>query len=287
MSTSIFAQFPPEIIRDIFDVAAKSNRQSALSLSLVSSWANRAVEPHLYHTVVLNSARTLTAFLAAISCKPATFPATRVHNLAIFALGPIQAIHTVIAMCSGVKSLACGFSLPSYTHLGGSAAVQSLDMTEQHLLGLSCREGVDTSAISPSVTRLRILLTYQTSPASIARLAELSLLTHLAVVYRFREHVLDMGHIHKILLPLLQSDKLHLLLVQVAGVGNQTHYEEVGKWNAWATMAQGDERIVAEKAPQSLVRQWEVASTGGLGVWDAAEKEVEKRCTFRACNLVS
>jgi len=180
-----------------------------------------------------------------------------------------------------VKSLACGFSLPSYTHLHGSVPVKSLIPREQHLLGISCRNGLDTSVISPSVTHLRIHLTADMSSETFLRLAELSLLTHLAIVYR--QGLFQVPRIQSLLQPVLDTGRLQLLLLQVAGSGGASHLAEVGAWNELAVgSVQAHEGavsacIVAERAPHSPLGQWEDALKGGCTVWDAAEKVLDQR----------
>lgn len=308
---TVFSNLPTELLRDIFEHAATSDPTTARTLSLVSSAIRHWTEPTLYHTVVLSSSRGLRSFLTAISHKPAEFVRTRVKHLGIFALGPVQIIDRVLHACKGVASIACGFSLPGYKQMQGCRALQGLQSSrEQHLLGLSCRDGWDTTVIAPSVTHLRIHVTsFSTGDPSFIpvvsnaenapesawqRLARLSALTHLAIVYR-HSPCTPPEEVFSALQSLLslpetapegaKSPRLALVLVQVIGglVARSAAGTAVDEINAAAVKAGGPSlRIVAECAPTSVVRQWEVAVRGGPGVWDAAEEVVTKRLAVAA-----
>ncbi|TFK54439.1 hypothetical protein OE88DRAFT_1655102 [Heliocybe sulcata] len=268
--------FPVEILRDIFELAAEDDRRSALALQLVSSWVRQWSDPIIYHTVVLETNTALQSFLSAISRKSTEFIESSVKHLGIFAMGPIQHIDKVISACSGVKSLACGFPLPGYARIGGAKTVKSIEPREQHLLGLSCRDGWDPSLIGASVTHLRIHITGNTlDPEHFKRLRQLKSLSHLAIVYRRGASnatavVADMRSLRDAL-------GLELVLIQVAGSGNPAHEDEVKELNRLAESPSGDIRLVAEKAPISTVREWERASRGGSGIWDRATEEVRRR----------
>lgn len=304
----IFAQFPNELICEIFEHAAASDLPTALSLSRVSSWVNHLVEPLVYHTVVLSTARSVTSFISALAQKPATFAPKRVKHLGIFALGPVQAIDQAIDACRGVDSLACGFYLPGYKQLHGSATLQSLACPrEQHFLGLACRDGWDISLVGPSVTHLRVHLSAEQTKSLSAvtpgeqfvlngsgweRLCALPTLTHLAIVFRPSPSYA----ITSILAPILAllapeqpegnaraapMQKLRLVLIQVTGsVSSQRAAVEA--LNAEVTAHGGDAlRVVAESAPSSAASQWEDAVRGGKGVWEDAEEVVRARLAGR------
>ncbi|KAF9241630.1 hypothetical protein BU15DRAFT_73360 [Melanogaster broomeanus] len=224
--SSPFAALPSELILSVISCAAE-HHPTALALSLVSSWVHKHVEPALYHTVRLRSSRTLASFIYSLDNKPHTFAAAAVKKLCITALGPISSIENVLSRCTGVNSLACGFSVPSYVHCPRSVPGSSLDVPEhnalrhlpitpkeQHMLALACRDGLDMTVISPAVSHLRIQLTSSITPESIARLSDLRQLTHLAV---------DM------LRPVIEEGRLRVLVLQVAGAGpaGDVHLEEI------------------------------------------------------------
>ncbi|KZT28966.1 hypothetical protein NEOLEDRAFT_1057366 [Neolentinus lepideus HHB14362 ss-1] len=268
--------FPPEILRDVFELAAEDHRVTALSLQLVSSWVRQWTDPIIYHTVVLETNKALSSFLSAISRKSTDFIEMRVKHLGIFAMGPIHHIDKVISACSGVKSLACGFPLPGYARIGGAKTVKSIEPREQHLLGVSCRDGWDPSLIGASVTHLRIHITGNTmDPEHFSRLRKLKSLSHLAIVYR--RGTSDAAVVVADMRSLVDTLGLELVLIQIAGSGNTAHENEVKELNWLAESPKGDIRLVAEKAPISTVREWEWASRSGSGIWDRAGKEVHRR----------
>ncbi|KZT72076.1 hypothetical protein DAEQUDRAFT_723243 [Daedalea quercina L-15889] len=305
----VFSNLPAELLRDIFEHAAASDPATARTLSLVSSAIRHWTEHFLYHTVVLSSSRSLRSFLAAISTKPAEFVRTRVKHLGIFAVGPVQSIDRVLHACRGVDSLACGFNLPGYKQVQGCGALQALrGSREQHLLGLSCRDGWDTTVIAPSVTHLRIHVTsFNTgdpfpfpsgagnpSEPGWERFAELSSLTHLAIIYR-HSPCTPPNEVFAALQQLLalrettsedtKAPRLELILVQVIGglVASSTARGAVDAINAAAIQTGGPSlRIAAECAPTSVVRQWEAAVRGGPGIWEGAEEIVTKRLAAAA-----
>ncbi|OSD06780.1 hypothetical protein PYCCODRAFT_1430975 [Trametes coccinea BRFM310] len=303
-----FSNLPVELVRDILEHAAHADRATARNLTLVSSAVRHWTDPILYDTVVLSTARSLRAFVAAISNKPSEFVRTHVRNLGIFTLGPVQSIDRVLKACAGVHSLACGFSLPSYMQTQGTEALQSLKRPrEQHLLGVACRDGWDASLVGRTVTHLRIHLTSfdssrPDSPFAFSgaggqeagwdRLRALPSLTHLAVVYKPSGSTSPtdiIPHLSRLLPPPPSSTdarsddglpSLQLVLIQVVGTAKDASFagETVNVLNAAAESAGGPaRRIVAELAPLSAARQWEESVRGGQSVWDSAEAVVQKR----------
>ncbi|KAH9892495.1 hypothetical protein C8Q73DRAFT_666361 [Cubamyces lactineus] len=306
-SSFVFSNLPVELVRDILEHAAHSDRATARNLTLVSSAVKRWTDPILYDTVVLSTARSLRAFVAAIANKPSEFMRTRVRNLGIFTLGPVQSIDRVLKACAGVQSLACGFSLLSYMQTQGSDALQSLKQPrEQHLLGVACRDGWDASLVGPTVTHLRIHLTsfdssrpespfsFSTTPGPDSgwdRLKALPSLTHLAVVYRpsgSTPPTAIIPHLSRLVPSGPSSDSdahlpsLQLILIQVVGATKDASFasDTVSALNAAAESAGGPAlRVVAELAPFSAAHQWEESVRGGRGVWDSAEAVMQKRLT--------
>ncbi|KAI0058086.1 hypothetical protein BV25DRAFT_1830442 [Artomyces pyxidatus] len=276
MDVVVVPRCPVEIVREIFEIAAQTDLHTSCSLSLVCSASRAWTEPILYETVILESARALRAFALAIATKPAGFVARRVRHLGIFAPGPFPAIHRVLAACAGVTSFACGFSLPHYIKQYHGAAPGLLPR-EQHLLGLSCRDGWDPSVLGRGLTHLRMHLNPSSwDPTRLADLAQFQALTHLAIVYR------QSDGLHA-LLPMLRSvlgavPGLQLLLVQVLGArlpsGSTTLVDDL---NQLASHELHDLRLVAEAAPFSTSRQWESASRGGVSIWSEAERQVHAR----------
>ena len=318
-TVSVFSRLPPELLCEIFEHAAYCDNATALVLSLVSSWVHDLVEPLLYHTIVLSSARALQAFLATVASKSPAFAQRRVRNLGIFAMGPAAAIVEVLEACRGVDSLACGFFLPGCKGLSSvtpdAVRIRALECTkEQHLLGMSCRDGWDPSVVGSGVTHLRVHLpassmsTMFPLPADPvhpptdpfqdqedqeeemkgwSRLALLPALTHLAIVYRpsARYPVATVfEQLQRLLVPPSAASpsmpNLQLILVQVVGtfIISTVPSPSIAEMNDLAKRTGGSAlKIVAERAPASAAVQWEDAVRRGRSVWQDAEEEVTKR----------
>lgn len=294
---SKFAYLPEELLRDTFELAAVLDRSAALKLTLVSSWVRRWIEPLLFHTVVLYSARSLRAFILALSSKPPSFPKTYVKHLGIFALGPIQSIDHILSACREVTSLACGFSIPNFKEKQGYAAIQRFHhLKEQHLLGLSCRDAWDTSLVGSSVTHLRVHLSSfpgsvfplalspnenDASEAGWRSLGHLTALSHLAIVYRplHNSSFLNiLACFRRLLNPSVEGPKICLILVQVVE-SSLRKSSIVDLLNEAATQAGSDLlRVVAERAPASPMVQWEQVA-GGQSIWANAEQVLNSRLT--------
>lgn len=298
----VFSNLPVELVRDILEHAALSDRATARHLTLVSSAVRHWADPILYNTVVLSSTRALRAFLAAIANKCTEFIRTCVHNLGIFTIGPIQSIDRVLNACAGVKTLACGFSLPSYKQAHGPAALQALTQPrEQHLLGVACRDGWDASLVSSTVTHLRLHLTSFDSSrpdcpflfsagandqTGWVRLKALPSLTHLAIIYRPSGTTAPSSIIPHLarLFPAGNEEEglpvLQLVLVQVVGTKKDASFSEeaVKELNAAAVCTGASAlRIVTEHAPMSAAKQWEDTVRVGDNIWQGAEALVQVR----------
>lgn len=288
---SPFTTLPPELLFHVFSLAS-SHRPTAVALSLVSHWVRDHVERNLYHTVSLSSSRSLVAFIASLNSKPHDFPHNLVKRLSITALGPISKIDEVLKKCTGVTSLLCGFSVPSYLHCARSLMKQPIappEITtfrlpiaphEQLLIALACRDGIDMSIISPLVTHLRIQLTPATTSESVARLRELSYLTHLAITYRHGLHG-NVNSIKEMIKPVLEEGRLKILVIHVTGAEKEAHRKEIEEWRADSTLEVIDSTststqkclgyrphtlIIAKRVTAAVLPQWEQ----GVDIWNVS-----------------
>lgn len=288
--SSPFTALPIELILSVISVAA-NHQPTALALSLVSSWVHRHVEPALYSTVRLRSARSLASFISTLDGKPDGFAHGVIKKLCITALGPIPSIQTILSKCTGVTSLASGFSVPSYVHCvrskpsstweeqGAMYRCLPISPKEQYLFSLACRDGLDVSIISPSVSRLRIQLTPAVSSESVARLAELCQLTHLALVYN-PGLLGGLDTIKNMLQPIIEGRRLRVLVLQVAGGAGDVHLEEIRRWNQIQRETTSSKNVVdgehpglivsASKAPHSFLSEWEESDA----FWQRAEDSI-------------
>lgn len=287
LMASSFTTLPPELLLYIFSLAS-SHRSTAVALSLVSHWVHNYVERNLYHTVSLSSSRSLVAFIASLNSKPHIFAHNSVKRLSITALGPISSIDEVLKKCTGVRSLVCGFSVPSYIHCAQNLRqpITPPDTTafrlpitprEQFLTALACRDGIDMSIISPLVTHLRIQLTPATTFESVARLRGLSYLTHLAITYRHGLHG-NVDSIKEMIKPVLEEGRLKILVIHVTGAGSEAHRKEIEEWRSNSSNLEVIDstpisprcvkyphtQIIAKRATAAVLPRWEQ----GDDIWD-------------------
>ncbi|KAG2342949.1 hypothetical protein BDR05DRAFT_333180 [Suillus weaverae] len=265
---SPFAALPPELLLLVFSLAS-SHRPTAVALSLVSHWVCNHVESNLYHTVSLSSSHSLVAFIASLNSKPHVLAHNLVKRLSITALGPISNIDEVLKRCTGVTSLVCGFSVPSYVHCArrlkqpiAPPATTTFRLPiaprEQLLIALACRDGIDMSIISPLVTHLRIQLTPATTFENVARLRELRYLTHLAITYRHGLHG-NANSIKAMIKPVLEEGRLKVLVIYVTGARSEAHREEIEEWRTDSTL-----EVIDSTPTIAVLPQWEQ----GDDIWD-------------------
>ncbi|KAF9044561.1 hypothetical protein BDZ89DRAFT_1059043 [Hymenopellis radicata] len=275
-----FPDMPLDLLREIFEFA----------LTLVSSFARHWTLPIIYRNVVLSSSRAVTSFLDAISdCTRSSLTpfvplCRRVKNLGIFALGPMPSIQRIISCCTDMQSLACGFSLHSYSH---HIALQHSPIhpshtsgpLEKHLLSSACRDGIPFSLISSNTTHLHLQISIDVLPSVTAVLDHLPQLTHLALSVPTNSSA-SLEIIQMALAGLLDtSSELQVLYMQVMGSRNVEVVESLEAWNTSrmeGEKGQTSDRLVISKAPISVVKQW--GETAGGGLWEEAEREIQSRC---------
>ena len=150
---------------------------------------------------------------------------------------------------------------------------------EQYLFSLACRDGLDTSIISPFVSRLRIQLTPAVSSESMAQLAELRQLTHLALVYN-QGLLGDLDTIKTMLQPIIEGKRLRVLVLQVAGGAGDVHLEEIRRWNQIQRETTSSKNVLdgelpdlivsASKTPRYFLSEWEESDA----FWQRAEDSI-------------
>lgn len=145
---------------------------------------------------------------------------------------------------------------------------------EQHLLGFSCRDGIDFSFVSTQTTHLHVQLSLQVFTSLLDIHEHLPGLTHLAVSLP----VTATASWH-LIIPTLASllDKnthLEVLFIQVARSSNIRTEELVARTEKEIV----DHRLIITQAPMSSVAQWErTLIPAGAGLWYEAERKVRDR----------
>ncbi|KAF8898080.1 hypothetical protein CPB85DRAFT_1440033 [Mucidula mucida] len=98
--------FPPDLERHIFELAAFSFPGQAVKLATLSREIRAWMERLLYGTVVLDSLKDSALFIRTLlEDKPPTFFATHVKNLYITSFVSDQHAQRIISVCTGVSSL--------------------------------------------------------------------------------------------------------------------------------------------------------------------------------------
>jgi hypothetical protein len=127
------------------------------------------------------------------------------------------------------------------------------------------------SIISPLVTHLRIQLTPATTFENVARLRELSHLTHLAITYRHGLYG-NVNSIREMIKPVLEEGRLKILVIHLTGAGSEAHRKEIEEWRTGFTLEDIDSTststqkylgclprtlIIAKRATPAVLLQWE------------------------------
>ncbi|KAF8910354.1 hypothetical protein CPB85DRAFT_1305569 [Mucidula mucida] len=267
--TRPFPDMPIDILREVVECAASSDLQSALSLTLVSSYTRQWTLPLLYHTVRLSSSRAVSTFHETLSTMntgserltPSIPLHIRVKNLAIFALGPMDSIHRILSTCTDVQSLACGFSVQHMLHFGPRLVSPAREL---HLLGMSCRDGIPFTAIPMTTTHLHIQLSLDTLPYMNCVNDHLPELTHLALSVPIT-HVKSLGLVLSVIECILEnSSEIQLLHLQVMGFKGGELVDTIEQ------SQKRDSRFIVSRTPGALSRQWMEARRLPYGVWPAA-----------------
>ncbi|EGO28780.1 hypothetical protein SERLADRAFT_434679 [Serpula lacrymans var. lacrymans S7.9] len=193
-STATFPVLPPELERDIFELAAYTNRPSALCLVCVAKRAQIWLEPIIYSTIIIDSGSMSTLLLRTLSPSHddekkgqashsrARTIASRINTLVLPRSTPLAVAEQLVPLCTNLQTLACWVSPTD-----GSA------MKLEHVLRDREREADKTVRITGSkmktLTHASInLTTFLGSPPnspsglSSTSLPFLSHLTHLDIV---------------------------------------------------------------------------------------------------------
>jgi len=111
---------PPELERDIFEMAVQQYPKDAAKMARVARRVQDWVEPIMYAKVVLNhwfphaDSEMVRLFLRTIESRPPTFFAKHVKSLYLNV--HTQEAARIISVCTGVENLVCCDALWSTTH---------------------------------------------------------------------------------------------------------------------------------------------------------------------------
>ncbi|KAG1751369.1 uncharacterized protein EDB91DRAFT_1045319 [Suillus paluster] len=182
---------PFELEQDIFEIAATSDRWSALSLALVARRVRFWVEPTIYKCVALKydnseSARVLEGFISALKTKPATFFARYVKTLLLSDI-PTCHVMEILAVCTGLTDLRVWPHTPSpIAHFVVTTSIRPthLSFSAEHVA--AHRRAPDFALpFYQEVTHLELHDTWGQLMTWAPNFAMLPQLTHLALVFGF------------------------------------------------------------------------------------------------------
>jgi len=181
---------PPELQREIFELAVRANRGDAalkLNLTLVAHHVRLWVEKVSYELMTITSQNHAQGFRKLTDSKPPDFWATAVKTLLLYNLTEAQAVES-LSICSGVQALAVWtLDLPAIASLVGQLPLQRLSMNSRNVAKI-------ISAASPptwlaSLTHLDVEFT-DAKVSDLQHLSQLPRLTHVAL-YASKEGTLN------------------------------------------------------------------------------------------------
>ena len=196
-STTI-SPLPPELVHQVFHLAAASSRHSALDICLVASWARRIALPHLFRAVVIRDIVAFSKFKKYIANPPYIpansdfLPASAVNGVWISGIGGYP-ILPVFESCDNVTHWAMGIDLfsqlvrsvlnsPWQFNTCSLARKQDIRLTVTDYQTLNRVSGLTplTSGIFDKVTYIRFTNTdaYETH-----NLSDFSRLSHVSLPY--------------------------------------------------------------------------------------------------------
>lgn len=274
---SPLANLPQDVVREIFEFAAYSDHQCAMDLTLVSRDVRFWTLPVLYHTVRLSSTRAVTRFLEAITpsrtstLTPYCPLQRRVKHLGIFTLGPLDAIHSILTLCTDVQSLACGFSLKALSTLKALPYFPEErqpilpQSREYHLIGMSCRDGIPYNSIPSDTTHLHVQLSLDALGTLEALHENLPSLTHLAVSIQMPS-TKPLGLVLPIVEGVLDDASSNLKALRLQVMGSKAQAVADAAINEWDGR---NKRLSVLPSPGSLSKQWQEWRSGREKFWSS------------------
>jgi hypothetical protein len=280
---SPFIRLPTELVHYVLQLAAASSRSCSLNVCLVASWARQVALPYLFHTILIDNARTYNKFERYVVDPPYT-PVNTNFLARSFVNGLwMQGIHraeilAIFEACDNIAHLALSdadFSTLFYQSVGlyalkglshrAMARNQGIHLTLLDTSFCPWVHGYYGSGPTPifdSVThiRLRSIGYYK---ASIG-LDHFSRLSHLSVPYCLGGH-----HKAKDLQHFLDLESLKILVITVAtDVIKKGRWKRLEKWVRKTRETDGRVYLV-ERGP--IFRdEWELEIRSGDSIWDRA-----------------
>jgi len=257
---------PPELQREIIEIAVRSNHRDAalrMNLSLVAHHVHIWVDRVFYEVVTLYGQASADNFLKVVDSKPPGFFAAVVKTLLLSGLKAESAVH-ILSVCTGVQSLAVWNAKP---HNGLLLRVSQLPLRRLSMPFGHVATILTTPATPPtwlkSLTHLDSSFMFDVKVSDLERLRQLPRLTHVAL-FAFKagpshaKAVCDSCPQLRVLVILISEDRTLPTAIMEA-------YHSL------------DNRIVVAPFPPDPVRDWEVAHFGLPDMWDRVERVVAEQ----------
>ncbi|KAJ3727377.1 hypothetical protein DFJ43DRAFT_1001719 [Lentinula guzmanii] len=254
-------EFPPELERQIFFFAMRSDPSIVSSLRLVAHRVRIWIRPSIYKMVTLGS-RDVALFLRTMEMLPPEFFAQSVKRLCLTVSVKPNDAQRILQTCTGVTSLACWVDflgwIPSvpFQNLLYPLSLRRLSIEVAHFQTLSFLE----CAWIHSLTCLDLVF-WKEDSLLISELRFLPALTHLALMLQHRNieesalaYILSIAPSLQVLCLVTNEDDLERV----------EHTKRV------------DPRIVCLPHPERVL-DWEAPYRGCPDMWSHAEEIKEQR----------
>ncbi|KAJ7498849.1 hypothetical protein FB451DRAFT_12690 [Mycena latifolia] len=259
-------ELPPELEREIFELALRTNRQDAafkLTLSLVARRVQFWVDLAFYEMVTISHETQATKFVKLIASKlkpPDFFTAVKILCLPYSVTG--EQACAILSACTKVQMLACWVDCtdsPELPLLVSRLPLRRLSIEYQHFLEIP----VVASTWLSNLTHVDLVLwDFGLSDIDLSTLSRLPRVTHVA-------------------LPLYRTASAHAAIVcsscpnlRVLVIISDPNREED------TDPAQNylfDPRIVVEAGPTNIIQDWEALYFGLPDLWSYAEDAIAQR----------
>ncbi|KAJ6555993.1 hypothetical protein B0H19DRAFT_1151724 [Mycena capillaripes] len=259
-------KLPPELEREIFEIAAVSHPTTIPTLMLKAGRVRDWIEPLLYRIVMITSSRRricgfsnvpLEILLQVITIKPPSFLEGIKYLLLADTFAP-SSVRAILAACRGVRHLMAHSHVPLTSHLNSLADLRCLTRLTVHIEELFPRTIDFTHPLFRNVTHLELFdfpLRLNTSHALCIGLPLIPNLTHFA--FNGESLTIDLR-------PILSTTLSHLQCVAAV-----TQDADLEGMDAAHTLSD-DERFVCI-GQTNYYNDWVQGAIGGEDFWAIAE----------------
>ena len=278
-----FTRLPIELVHHILRMAAASSRSSSLNICLVSSWARRIAQPHLFHTITITNTLTHVMFLrCTVDYKPVIANSNLTSGSLVDGVWIARRddiLFYVLQACANVTHLALGsrcidqlFRRSSSSEDAGKIILGSQDL---HLTVLDNPDAFDLLGhdthlgrklpIFDQITHMHLTVPSQDLSLS-TRLQLFGRLSHLSLPYHSsRQHYIEN------LRGFLGLRALTMLVVAMSDeVVRKGYWKKLERWVRGVRETDGRVYLVEECRLGGFQEEWEDEVRGGESIWDRA-----------------